>query len=68
METKYGELNEYYSLKDIANDLGNSINSADDSVRSRVTSGWIKIWANFKGLKLDKRMSAGITKISLTKK
>ena len=68
MKSTYGKLNEYYLLKDIAKDLGDSINSNNGSVRSRVASGWINIWADFKGYNVERLESGGIVKFGFTKK
>jgi|25_taG_2_1085351.scaffolds.fasta_scaffold02368_5 hypothetical protein len=64
MESNYNELRTYYLLKNIANELGEEINSSEDSVRSRVVSNWIESWASFKGYKVDKRTSAGVVKVA----
>lgn len=63
MNSYYNTLNQYYNLKEIAARLTEDINSHDDSVKSRITSKWIESWANFKGYKIDKRMSGGVTKV-----
>lgn len=68
MKSTYGKLNEYYLLKDIAKELGDSINSNNGSVRSRVASGWINIWADFKGYNVEKLESGGVVKFGFTKK
>ncbi|MDQ7917131.1 hypothetical protein RBU60_06050 [Mesonia sp. MT50] len=67
MESDYKELGTYYLLKDIANELREEINNPDDRVRSRVVSGWIQIWANFKGYEVDTRVSAGVAKVAFKK-
>lgn len=67
MESDYSEFGRYYLLKDIANELREEINSTNDSVRSRVVSEWIEVWANFKGYEVDKRTVAGISKVAFKK-
>jgi hypothetical protein len=65
MESKYSLLNEYYLLKDIADEL--DINTSEPSVKSRITMQWISTYANHQNLKIDKRQSGGIVKFCLTK-
>lgn len=67
METDYSEFGTYYLLKDIADELREEINTANDSVRSRVVSEWIEVWANFKGYLVDRRTSAGVAKVAFIK-
>lgn len=61
MNSEFNVLNKYWKLKDIA--LRFQLKSRDTSVRSRVISEWMKFYASFKGYKVDKRESGGITKI-----
>ncbi len=68
MKSTYSKLNEYYLLKDIANALGDDINSQDERVRSKITNNWIENWANFKGYNVDKRISGGVAKVGFFKK
>lgn len=68
MESDYNEFGRYYLLKNIANKLREEINSTNDSVRSRVVSEWIEVWANFKGYEVDKRTVAGISKVAFKKR
>ncbi|MDX1772651.1 hypothetical protein [Oceanihabitans sediminis] len=68
METEFNMLNSYYNLKDIAAKMGAEINSEDDRVKSRITSKWVESWASFKGYKIDKRTSGGITKLCFSTK
>jgi len=68
MKKQYNELGEYYLLKDIANSIGEDIDSNSKSVRSRVTSQWISIWAEFKCYNIDYRESGGIIKVKFNKR
>jgi hypothetical protein len=61
MNNEYCVLNEYWKIKDIAARF--ELKSKDVSVRSRIVSEWMGYYASFKGYKLDKRESGGITKI-----
>ncbi len=65
MENEYNSKKEYYNVKDLANKL--DIPSQEQSVRSRVASQWLQLYADFKNLKYDSRTSGGITKFRLSK-
>lgn len=60
MNSEYDVLNEYWRIKDIA--VRFDLKSSDASTKSRKIAKWIDSYASFKGYKVDRRGSGGITK------
>lgn len=61
MESDYDVLNEYHSIKEIAASV--DVPTKDPRARGGYVSKWIKSYAAFKGYKVEKIKSGGITKI-----
>lgn len=57
--------NKYFNLKDIAKGL--DFGTDEPRAKGKILSGWLDIYAACKSLKIDKRISGGITKIRLFK-
>jgi len=63
MNSDYDALNNYYNLKDITNKLHAEFGSTEYSAKSRIIGKWVDLWANYKGYKVERKKSGGITKI-----
>lgn len=61
MNTDYDRLNDYFGLKELAEML--EVDAEEPRTRSKIVSQWIDLYAIFKGYKVEKRKSAGVTKI-----
>ncbi len=61
MNTDYDRLNDYFGLKELAQML--EVDAEEPRTRSKLVSQWIDLYAIFKGYKVEKRKSAGVTKI-----
>ena len=63
MNSDYDALNNYYNLKEITNKLHDEFGNTEYSAKSRIVGKWVDLWANYKGYKVERKKSGGITKI-----
>ncbi|MFH4964763.1 hypothetical protein V8G69_07135 [Gaetbulibacter sp. M235] len=64
MDAEYNVLNEYWNIKDIA--VRFELKSNDKNIKSKIVSEWMEFYALFRGYKINRRKSGGITKICFT--
>ncbi|MDO6736500.1 hypothetical protein [Wenyingzhuangia sp. 2_MG-2023] len=64
METHFNKTDEYYNIKELAKFVDEVV-SMETRTKSKTIVKWLNVWATYKGLTLEKRLSSGITKFKL---